>query len=763
MKSNIIEKILKKDSPLGDESLFFLAVLVIGLSGLVAQVLLLRELLISFYGNELTLGIILANWVILEAAGAFFLGSYIGRLRNKINTFVILQAAFSLLLPLSVYSARISKSLLGVPFGEAIGLSAVFYISFLVILPIAFCHGALFSVSCRIYSSPTKESAHSTGLVYAWETIGTMLGGIAFTYFLIPYLNSFQVVFIVSLTNLFICLLFLGNLSNRFKYIFLALFTLWLYLFLTGSAGRLHKASLARQFPAKEVLDYRNSVYGNIAVIKEKEQYTFFYNGMPTITTPYPDLTFVQEFGNLPLLFCPEPKDILIIGGGAGGLINEALKHPIKRIDYAELDPLLIRLLKKYHTPLTEKELGDRRVNIIYSDGRFFVRNTLNKYDLVLIGLSRPADLSLNRLFSQEFFSLAKQRLKPGGTLSFYLPGSLTFLSQQLKDLNACILNPLKNTYAYVRVIPGDYNIFLASDSKDVMEPDAKLLSKRINQRQIKTDILIPNYLDYRLSQKWVDWFERSLVGATKRINHDFTPFAVYQMLIIWNKQFSLLIADTLEFLKGISLVAIFIPILIMTILCMYLARAKVSGRRLSLGYAIATTGFFGMLTNLILIFTFQVVYGYLYYIIGLLVSVFMAGVAIGSMIITRRLAQIKNSLGLFIKIEGVILIFSLCLGLFLPGVGRHPLIFLLLFIFCGILLGLEFPLANKIYLEDKGIAGESAGKLYAADLLGGWAAGILGSVVFLPLLGLLKTCLVIAMLKLSSLVLLYFTRHQAG
>jgi spermidine synthase len=51
-----------------------LAILVVGASGLIAQVLLLRELLVSFYGNELTVGIILANWLILEAIGALILG-----------------------------------------------------------------------------------------------------------------------------------------------------------------------------------------------------------------------------------------------------------------------------------------------------------------------------------------------------------------------------------------------------------------------------------------------------------------------------------------------------------------------------------------------------------------------------------------------------------------------------------------------------------------------------------------------------------------
>ncbi|MCX5704010.1 MAG: hypothetical protein NT066_05945, partial [Candidatus Omnitrophica bacterium] len=72
-----------------------LSILIIGLSGIVAQVLILRELLVSFYGNELTLGVILANWVILEALGVFIIGKVIERVKNKINFFLGLQIAFS--------------------------------------------------------------------------------------------------------------------------------------------------------------------------------------------------------------------------------------------------------------------------------------------------------------------------------------------------------------------------------------------------------------------------------------------------------------------------------------------------------------------------------------------------------------------------------------------------------------------------------------------------------------------------------------------
>ncbi|MDP3732099.1 MAG: spermine synthase, partial [Candidatus Omnitrophota bacterium] len=494
--------------------IFILAILVVGLSGIVAQVMLLRELLVSFYGNELTLGLILANWIILEAFGVFIIGKFIGKIKNKINIFVILQIIFSLTLPLSIYFSRIVKTMLGVPFGEAIGLSQIFYSSIFIMFPLSFCHGALFSCGCNICYSYVKESVRSISKVYAWETIGTIIGGIVLTYLFIPHLNSFQIVFIISLSNLIICLFFLKDISKILKYLLLLLILLMGYLPLNGVLNKIDYSAIKKQWKMQDVLDYRNSIYGNVVVVQKEEQRTFFYNGLPIITTPYPDITFVQEFGNLPLLFHPHPKDILVISGGAGGLINEILKHPIGKVDYAELDPLLIEMLKKYAPGLTRRELSDKRVNIINKDGRFFVKNTPNKYDIALIGFSKPADLSTNRVFTREFFALIKKKLNPDGIMALYLPGSLTYLSSELRDLNACILNALKSTYGYIRIIPGDYNMFLASDSGDVMHVNSNLITQRINQNNIKADILVPAYLDYRLDKSWLEWFTHSSLGA---------------------------------------------------------------------------------------------------------------------------------------------------------------------------------------------------------------------------------------------------------
>jgi spermidine synthase len=94
-------------------------------------------------------------------------------------------------------------------------------------------------------------------------------------------------------------------------------------------------------------------------------------------------------------------------------------------------------------------------------------------------------------------------------------------------------------------------------------------------------------------------------------------------------------------------------------------------------------------------------------------------------------------------------------------GIHGHPgtagafvlskALFLVVSILCGLLVGAQFPLANRIYLQGRTSASKTAGRLYASDLLGGWLGGMAGAVVLLPVLGLIGTSITVGLLKLTS------------
>ena len=762
----------EKSPQVSPKAIFLVAILIIGFSGLIAQTLLLRELLVSFYGNELTVGIILANWVFLEAIGALLLGRLIDRIRRRLLAFCVLNIVFLFGFFLCLYLARTFKVILNVPSGLGLGINTIFWSSFLILLPVSFTHGGLFSFCVKIYaSSPKYVEGQAVGRVYFWEMLGTILAGIIFTYLFIPHLDSFQIVFVILFLNLIILWFlftplevpavggasrFAGLLLTGFRKFTPAIFIVCLIFLSPVASDWLQNSSIKLQWRNFEVLDYANSIYGNIVVTQRQGQYTFFSNGLPAITTPYPDLIFIEEFAKIPLLLHPRPKNILVISGGAGGLINEILEFPaVEVIDYVELDPLILNMLKKYPTDLTRRELKDPRVKTINLDGRFFIKKTHSRYDLIYLGLSVPSDLQANRLFTQEFFGLAKNRLNKEGILAFTLSGSTTYLAADLRDLNACILNSLKNIFSYVRVIPGDFNLFLASDSVGIIEADSNFINQRIKTSNIKTNLLLPGYVEYRLHKRFSNWFNDTLKDATKRTNRDFSGFALFKTLSLWNAQFSPGWQRIFINLEKVNLGIILGLIVCFFLLSLFLFRGM-KRFRLCLPYAIASTGFFGMLINLIIIFSFQVVYGYLYFQITMLISLFMLGAALGSILVSRHLERINKPLKLLVGLEAGIILW-IFITLFIILSYPRQFIFFLLCAITGFWVGGEFPLANRIYLSGKGQGqiGRTVGVIYAADLLGGWFAAVLSGILFLPILGLTDTCIVIFCLKIISLVFL--------
>ncbi len=748
-----------------------------GVSGLVSEMLLLRELMIVFSGNELSIGIILANWLIIEAFGCFVIGKKAEDVKNKIETFVGLTVLFSISLIIEVYLTRILKRVLGVSVGESLGFLPIMYSSFLILLPVSAFHGALFTFSCKMYSMFFNQDASSAGKVYAYEILGMILSGIVWMYLLIPYLHAFQISAVVAMLNFIVCIILLIPYfkNGRKQKLIMGISVLFLFLFgyliFGGGANKLHWLSIKTQWKGQHIVHYQNSIHGNICVTKSGGQYSFFLDGIPTLMTPIPDISFVEGFVNIPLLSHPDPKKLLILSGGAGGVINEVLKHPsVKVIEYAELDPLLLSLIRKFPTSLTEYELTNSRVKVKHIDGRLFIKLTRNKYDLILVGLSNPADLQTNRFFTKEFFSLVKKRLNKDGVLVMSLPGSLTYLNDELKNLNSCILNTIKTVFSYVRIIPReDTNLFLSSDYKEITLIDEIHLANRLNERNLKANLTVPRHIVSMLHPRWQDWFYEFIEGGSKKINLDFKPIGVFYSISYWNVLFAPYLCGLLRLFVKINLRMFFLMFIVFVALFFLIRSIWSSNKRLfgagtALPLCIATTGFAGMIFDLALIFTFQSIYGYAFYWLGILVTSFMAGSMTGSMVITSLLSRIKNDLKLFIKTELSIICFSLALP-FIFLLTQHYLdiptaffflkaLFLVLSFVGGLLIGVQFPLSNKIYLKNSTNLSRTAGFLYSCDLLGGWMGGIVGGVFLLPVLGLLGTCIVVALLKLSSLII---------
>lgn len=749
--------------------------LLMGFTFVNAQILLIRELLVIFQGNELTIGVILGNWLLLEALGSGFLGRIAERTRKTVEGFALLQILLAVILPLSILLARTLRSLVGIAAGEAMGILATVFYSLLILAPISLCDGAEFTFGCKAHWSFSGEQEPSLGKVYLYEALGAMVGGICFTYLFVLHLNSYQIALIVGGLNLISASLlvtirpsegarppislFRGNLL--LKGMASVLLVLILYGLFSPIAQSIHMNSLRRQWRGLELVENRNSIYGNIAVVKRDEQLTFFENGLPIASVPVSDITYAEELVHIGLLSHPSPKRILLVGGGIGGPISEILKHSPHLIDYVELDPLLIDMFKT-HSAAARIDLSDSRVRIRTMDGRFFLRKTDEKYDVIILNLPPPSSLLLNRFYTLEALRLVHSRLDDKGLVIVTMPGSLTYLSEELINLNGCLLVTLKEVFSHVRLIPGDVNIFLSSPSPfDNLTP--AVLEVRMNRRQLSTKLITFAHLRYKLDRRRERWALRYLEEALgTRPNHDFRPSAVFYQLALWNAKFYPGLRDLFNRIPQWNIWWIWFPLLLAFVGFFLIRRRWGNPINFSLSFAILSTGFTGMALDIIFILAFQSIYGYIYHWIGLLMAIFMVGLASGSFSMTHYLNRIHRDLRVFLGLEIGLIFLALLAPILLVTIREwvQPLILILSWI-SGYLVGAEFPLAGKMCLEKDEKLGHAAGRLYGLDLTGAWAGAIGVGIFLVPSLGVFQTCLLILTLKGVSFICLWLSSHR--
>jgi spermidine synthase len=346
------------------------------------------------------------------------------------------------------------------------------------------------------------------------------------------------------------------------------------------------------------------------------------------------------------------------------------------------------------------------------------------------------------------------------------LSGSLSYATEELKNLNSSIFHTLKSVFPYVRVIPGSgTNIFLLSDSQEILSLEKTQIVERLSQREIKTNVIIPWHIEQTLHQGWKDWFYNYIEGSSQKINSDLHPIGVFYSVSHWNALFAPYIRPLFRLFESISLRTVVLLFVIFLLLYLIVPSKRKRSFQGGIPLAIFTTGFAGMIFDLMLIFTFQSIYGHVFSWIGLLVASFMAGAACGALLVAIVMDRIKDCYRFFAGIELGIICFSVgcLLIIFLPNANLGEadafpsvrFLFLVISFISGLLVGSQFPLANKLYLRDDRSLTKTAGTLYSADLLGGWFGGVLGAVLLLPVLGLVGTCITVGLLKLTSFIVI--------
>jgi len=183
----------------------------------------------------------------------------------------------------------------------------------------------------------------------------------------------------------------------------------------------------------------------------------------------------------------PDPKDVLIIGAGDGGILREVLKHPVDTAVMAELDGGVVDFCDRLMPEINQGAFKDKRYQLEVGDGRKYVETTKHKFDAVVMDMTDPFGPSA-MLYTREFFQKVKATFKDGNGL-FVMhtesPISRPNTFQQCLRTLGDVFTYRRTFYLYIQMYAVLWSITVCSDEIDVGAIPPADLAKRLEQRGI--------------------------------------------------------------------------------------------------------------------------------------------------------------------------------------------------------------------------------------------------------------------------------------
>jgi spermidine synthase len=742
-----------------------IAFVLIGFAATVGQIIVLRELLTIFSGSELAVAAVLAAWLFWTALGGL-LGGKISQYRFASQPlFGYLQSCGGLVLTTTIFFIRIARPLFHVGAGELVTLGQMLTISFLTLAPFCLLSGSLFSFACSLLAALIPHWTRSPGLVYFLEGLGAGIGGLIFTLLLIHHFNAIQITAAISL---FLCVsgfvLTLQS-SRRFwlHYPFFIISFLALVVVQQQNTN-LDKISRQWQWPGFHLVTSEETIFGHIAVVEKENQLSFFETGLWNFAVP--DQLSAEEAVHYAILQHPDPKVILLIGGGVSESLSQLLQHPsVRHVDYVELDPRLIELGKSLLPVQVTAALESPRVAVHNEDGRRYLAQTAKLYDAILINLPEPYTAQINRFYTEEFFRLAASRMRGGGVFFFTATASETALGPTRAKYLKLLQRTALSVFAEVVIFPGQTARFFCSNSRGTLTSRPETLVERIQQRHLELLYVQEHFMLWDLSPLRQETFMAMVAQAPEvGVNSDLNLKAYSYNLLMLSSHYYQAITTIFGFFSKRTIWITILFLLAVVILLSFRQRLSSQGSQspaIRVLYGVATFGLTGISLEILIVFAFQVFFGYLYYKIGLLLALFMVGLAGGSFIFSYYPKKRASELKTLITFQIILACFCLALALVIIYFHSRPTLsyknffyreaFSFLSLLAGFIGGTHFPLANRLLLKGPTRVGPVAGLIYGVDLLGSFLGCLLVGLVFVPSVGILQTLLILALLNLTA------------
>jgi len=298
-------------------------------------------------------------------------------------------------------------------------------IAFLIMFLPTLLMGIAFPLTLRLYTETFQEMARRIGVVYAVNSIGAIVGAFVAGFVLIP---------LVGLRGALIATAGLSVATGAALFIYrsgrasargtiwaagsLVAFVVIVVALPTESYKRIYQKS-QKDF---ELVYWKEDPTATVTAHKRGEHVIININGLNVAGTSFNFLTTQKIQAHLGLLLHPDPRRVLQIGFGSGGTCySVSLHESVQVIDCVELCQGVIDAASNF-LPSNHGVLKNPKVHLTIEDARNYILATANRYDVILSDSIHPTYAGNGTLYSQDYFELCREKLNPGGYVSFWMP-----------------------------------------------------------------------------------------------------------------------------------------------------------------------------------------------------------------------------------------------------------------------------------------------------------------------------------------------------
>jgi len=208
-------------------------------------------------------------------------------------------------------------------------------------------------------------------------------------------------------------------------------------------------------------------------------------------TTEKDEFIYHEMMVHVPLFAHPNPKRVLIIGGGDGGILREVLRHQnVEHVTQVEIDGSVIDMCKEYFPNHSQGAYDNPRANIVIADGKEFVASCQDKFDVIIADSTDPIGPG-EVLFTSDFYADEKNNCLAEGGIMVAQNGVPFMQGEELTNTYQRLGKLYNDASFYVMPVPtyigGFMSLAWATDDESLRKQTVEQIQARVDAAGFET------------------------------------------------------------------------------------------------------------------------------------------------------------------------------------------------------------------------------------------------------------------------------------